>query len=75
MRSSAVVVDWRSVKGGARWGLVIALLDMCIRLTLVWVESGYGGKPFAVWVFAGARITVGVVKRSELRAFRVVSCR
>jgi transposase len=69
----AVVVTAASV--GDRMGaklLVIALLNTCTRLRLVWADSGYDGKPLARWVHAVANITVSVIKRSELHAFKVV---
>src|SRR5204862_3600650 len=52
--------------------LVIALLNTCTRLKLIWADAGYDGKPLAQWVLAVARISVEVIKRTELHAFRVV---
>jgi transposase len=52
--------------------LVIALLNTCTRLKLIWADSGYDGKPLAGWVHAVARITLQVIKRTELHAFKVV---
>ncbi len=69
----AVVVTAASV--GDRMGaklLVIALLNTCTRLKLIWADAGYDGKPLAQWVLAVARISVEVIKRTELHAFRVV---
>lgn len=69
----AVVVTAASV--GDRMGaklLVIALLNTCTRLKLIWADSGYDGKPLAGWVHAVARITLEVIKRAELHTFRVV---
>jgi transposase len=69
----AVVVTAASV--GDRMGaklLVIALLNTCTRLKLIWADSGYDGNPLAVWVHAVARITLTVIKRTELHTFRVV---
>jgi transposase len=69
----AVVVTAASV--GDRFGaklLVIALLNTCTRLKLIWADSGYDGKPLAGWVHAVARITLQVIKRTELHTFRVV---
>jgi transposase len=69
----AVVVTAASV--GDRMGaklLVIALLNTCTRLKLIWADSGYDGKPLADWVRAVARMTVEVIKRTELHAFKVV---
>lgn len=69
----AVVVTAASV--GDRMGaklLVIALLNTCTRLKLIWADSGYDGKPLAGWVHAVARISLEVIKRTELHAFRVV---
>ena len=69
----AVVVTAASV--GDRMGaklLVIALLNSCTRLKLIWADSGYDGKPLAEWVHAVARITLQVIKRTELHVFKVV---
>src|SRR6266508_753655 len=69
----AVVVTAAGV--GDRMGaklLVIALLNTCTRLTLIWADSGYDGKPLADWVHAVARITLQVIKRTELHTFQVV---
>jgi len=52
--------------------LIIALLNTCSRLKLIWADSGYDGKPLAGWVQAVARITLEVIKRTELHTFRVV---
>jgi hypothetical protein len=62
----AVVVTAASV--GDRMGaklLVIALLNTCTRLKLIWADSGYDGQPLAKWVYAVARISVEVIKRTE----------
>ena len=69
----AVVVTAASV--GDRIGaklLVIALLNTCTRLKLIWADAGYDGKPLAGWVHAVARITLEVIKRTELHTFQVV---
>jgi transposase len=69
----AVVVTAASV--GDRMGaklLVIALLNTCTRLQLIWADSGYDGAPLTGWVQAVARITLQVIKRTELHAFKVV---
>jgi transposase len=69
----AVVVTAASV--GDRMGaklLVIALLNTCTRLQLIWADSGYDGTPLAGWTQAIARITLQVIKRTELHAFKVV---
>jgi len=69
----AVVVTAASV--GDRMGaklLVIALLNTCTRLQLLWADSGYDGAPLAGWVQAVARISVQVIKRTELHTFKVV---
>jgi transposase len=69
----AVVVTAASV--GDRIGaklLVIALMNTSTRLKLIWADSGYDGKPLAGWVHAVARITLTVIKRTELHVFRVV---
>jgi transposase len=69
----AVVVTAASV--GDRMGaklLVIALLNTCTRLKLIWADSGYDGSPLARWVRTVANITVEVIKRTELHVFKVV---
>ena len=69
----AVVVTAANV--GDRMGaklLVIALLNICTRLKLIWGDSGYDGAPLAGWVQAVARIRLQVIKRTELHTFRVV---
>jgi transposase len=69
----AVVVTAADV--GDRMGaklLVIALLNTCTRLKLIWADSGYDGQPLAGWVHAVARITLQVIKRTELHTFQVV---
>jgi transposase len=69
----AVVVTAANV--GDRMGaklLLIALLNTCTRLKLIWADSGYDGKPLADWVTAVARITLEVIKRTELHVFKVV---
>ena len=69
----AVVVTAASV--GDRMGaklLVIALLNTCTRLKLIWADSGYDGNPLAQWVWAVANIAVEVIKRTELHVFKVV---
>jgi transposase len=69
----AVVVTAASV--GDRMGaklLVIALLNSCTRLKLIWADSGYDGAPLATWVRAVADIAVEVIKRTELHVFKVV---
>ena len=69
----AVVVTAASV--GDRMGaklLVVALLNTCTRLKLIWADSGYDGAPLAAWVRAAANIAVEVIKRTELHVFKVV---
>jgi transposase len=69
----AVVVTAANV--GDRMGaklLVIALLNSCTQLKLIWADSGYDGKPLAEWVHAIARISLQVIKRTELHVFKVV---
>jgi transposase len=69
----AVVVTAASVgdRAGAKL-LVIALLNICTRLKLIWADSGYDGAPLAGWVRSVADATLQVVKRTELHVFRVV---
>lgn len=60
---------------GDRYGaklLIVALLNTCTHLTLIWADAGYNGKAFAAWVHAVARITVQVVKRSQAHTFTVL---
>ena len=69
----AVVVTAANV--GDRTGaklLVIALLNVCTRLKLIWADSGYGGAPLATWIRSVAGVTTQVIKRTELHVFRVV---
>jgi transposase len=69
----AVVVTAAGI--GDRMGaklLVIALLNTCTRLKLIWADSGYDGRPLATWISSVAQITVEVIKRSELHAFKIV---
>jgi transposase len=69
----AVVVTAANV--GDRMGaklLVIALLNSCTRLKLIWADSGYDGAPLAGWIASVAGITLQVIKRTELHVFRVV---
>jgi transposase len=69
----AVVVTAANI--GDRVGaklLVIAVLNTCTRLKLIWADSGYDGAPLAGWIASVAGITVRVIKRTELHVFRVV---
>jgi transposase len=69
----AVVVTAANV--GDRTGaklLIIALLNTCTRLKLIWADSGYDGKPLADWAHTVARIAIEVIKRTELHVFKVV---
>jgi len=69
----AVVVTAANV--GDRMGaklLVIALLNTCTRLKLIWADSGYDGAPLAGWIASVAGIALQVIKRTELHVFRVV---
>jgi transposase len=69
----AVVVTAASVgdRAGAKL-LVIALLNVCTRLKLIWADSGYAGAPLTGWVRSVAGVTLRVIKRTELHTFRVV---
>lgn len=69
----AVVVTAAGVgdRAGAKL-LVIALLNVCTRLKLIWADSGYDGTPLAGWVRSVAGITLQVIKRTELHTFQVV---
>jgi transposase len=69
----AVVVTAASI--GDRMGaklLVIALLNTCTRLTLIWADAGYDGKPLTTWIRAVAGITLDIIKRTELHVFKIV---
>ncbi len=69
----AVVVTAAGV--GDRMGaklLVIALLNTCTRLKLIWADAGYDGAPLTGWIASVAGITLQVIKRTELHTFRVV---
>jgi transposase len=69
----AVVVIAASVGDGFGTKLlIIALLNMCTRLKLIWADSGYNGRPLAEWVHSIARITLQVIKRTEPHTFQVV---
>jgi transposase len=69
----AVVVTAANV--GDRMGaklLVIALLNICTRLKLIWADSGYNGAPLRTWVRSVAGITLQILTRTEAHTFRVV---
>jgi transposase len=69
----AVVVTAANI--GDRMGaklLVIALLNICTRLKLIWADSGYDGAPLAQWIRSVANATLQVIKRTEQHTFRVV---
>jgi transposase len=69
----AVVVTAANV--GDRMGaklLIIALLNTCTQLKLIWADSGYDGSPLAGWAGTVARITIEVIRRTELHTFKVV---
>lgn len=69
----AVVVTAANI--GDRMGaklLVIALLNICTRLKLIWADSGYDGAPLAGWIRSVADATLRIIKRTEQHTFRVV---
>lgn len=69
----AVVVTAANI--GDRMGaklLVIALLDTCTRLKLIWADAGYDGQPLTTWIRAVATITLQIIKRTELHVFKIV---
>lgn len=69
----AVVVTAANI--GDRMGaklLIIALLNVCTRLKLIWADSGYDGAPLTGWIRSVADATLQVIKRTEQHAFRVV---
>lgn len=68
----AVVVTAANV--GDRMGaklLLIKLLDLCTRPQVVWADSGYDGAPLAAWARSVAAVTLQVIKRTEIHAFKV----
>jgi transposase len=69
----AVVVTAANV--GDRMGaklLVIALLNTCTRLKLIWADAGYDGNPLTTWMRTVAGITLEIIKRTELHVFKIV---
>lgn len=69
----AVVVTAANI--GDRMGaklLVIALLNTCTRLKLIWADAGYDGQPLTTWLRAAAHITLEIIKRTELHVFKIV---
>lgn len=59
----AVVVTAANV--GDRMGaklLVIALLNICTRLKLIWADSGYDGAPLTGWIASVAGATLQIIK-------------
>lgn len=52
--------------------LVIALLNICDQLKVIWADSGYDGKPLATWIRSVADITLTVIKRTEQHTFKIV---
>jgi transposase len=69
----AVVVTAANI--GDRMGaklLVIALLNVCTRLKLIWVDAGYDGAPLTRWIRSVAGATLQIIKRTEQHTFRVV---
>jgi transposase len=69
----AVVVTAANI--GDRMGaklLVIAVLNVCTRLKLVWADAGYDGAPLAQWIRSVADATLQIIKRTEQHTFRVV---
>jgi transposase len=69
----AVVVTAANI--GDRIGaklLIIALLDTCTQLKLIWADAGYDGTPLTRWIQAVAAITLQIIKRTELHVFKIV---
>lgn len=69
----AVVVTAANI--GDRFGaklLIIALLNVCTQLKLIWADAGYDGHAFIAWVQAVARVRVHIVKRTEVHTFKVL---
>lgn len=69
----AVVVTAANI--GDRMGaklLVIAVLNVCTRLKLIWADAGYDGAPLTKWIKAVAGVTLQIIKRTEQHTFRVV---
>jgi transposase len=64
-----------AANAGDRMGaklLVIALLNICTRLKLIWADFGYDGAPLTRWITSVAGATLQIIKRTESHAFRVV---
>ena len=75
MRGSLLAVVVTAANVGDRMGaklLVIALLNICTRLKLIWADSGYDGAPLTGWIASVAGATLQIIKRTELHAFRVL---
>ena len=69
----AVVVTAANI--GDRMGaklLVIALLNTCTRLKLIWADAGYDGNPLTKWIRAVVGISLQIIKRTELHTFKIV---
>lgn len=69
----AVVVSAADI--GDRLGaklLLIALLNTCTRLKVIWADAGYDGAPLKDWVKAVAAITLQVIARPQIAQFKVI---
>src|ERR1019366_3670473 len=72
---SVVVTGARvSDRAGAKL-LAISLLNALTTLKIMWADSGYDGKPLAIWMKQAAGLTLQIIKRSDKPGFQVVSRR
>jgi transposase len=63
-----------SDRAGAKL-LAISLLNALTTLKIMWADSGYDGKPLAIWMKQAAGLTLQIIKRSDKPGFQVVSRR
>jgi transposase len=72
----SVVVTGAQVsdRAGAKL-LAISLLNALTTLKIMWADSGYDGKPLAIWMKQAAGLTLQIIKRSDKPGFQVVSRR
>ena len=55
--------------------LAISLLNALTTLKIMWADSGYDGKPLAIWMKHAAGLTLQIIKRGDKAGFQVVSRR
>ena len=63
-----------SDRAGAKL-LAISLLNALTTLKIMWADSGYDGKPLAIWMKHAAGLTLQIIKRGDKAGFQVVSRR